>query len=96
MPANIADLLRAAAEFASQFQQAQQQAPPPPPRGKPKDKIKIARDVLGFEPEVVLTAELVKDRRKKLAEVLHPDKGGSKTAMQRVNMAADALLESLK
>lgn len=54
------------------------------------------RVILGFPPDAKLTPEIVKQRRKDLANLFHPDHGGSVEAMRRVNMAADALLASLK
>jgi hypothetical protein len=54
------------------------------------------RVVLGFEPGETLTAARVKERKRQLAALFHPDKaGGSISAMKRVNEAADALLKSL-
>ena len=62
---------------------------PPPPKEDP-------RQVLGFGPQVKLTVEIVKERRKQLAKVFHPDlMGGDNTAMQRVNSAAEVLLRDL-
>jgi hypothetical protein len=39
-----------------------------------------------------LTVELVKQHQRALAAIHHPDRGGTKSAMQRINNAADALL----
>ncbi len=66
--------------------------PPPPPR---VDPLAEARGVLHFGPTEKLTREIVKRRRKDLAAMCHPDKGGSVESMQRVNAAADALLKAL-
>jgi hypothetical protein len=67
--------------------------PPPPPRPNPADDPRL---VLGFEPGDKLTAEIIKERKKALAALFHPDRpGGSLTAMKRVNEAADKLLCSL-
>lgn len=69
---------------------------PPPPRPSdppPPDPIQRAREVLNFEPAEPLTRELINARRRALATLYHPDRqGGSTTAMQRINQAADLLL----
>lgn len=71
-------------------------APPPPPRGAQRsDASEDPRDVLGFAPDLVLTRELVKDRQRAMAALVHPDRGGSTRAMQRVNDAARRLLETI-
>lgn len=54
------------------------------------------RVILGFAPDTKLTVELIKERRRALANLWHPDKGGSPEAMQRLNAATDALLQQLK
>lgn len=68
----------------------QTHTPPAAPRPDP-------REVLGFEPSTPLTAELVRQRRKELAKIFHPDTGqaGSEAAMKRVNAAAEELLANL-
>ena len=65
--------------------------PPPPPREDP-------RQVLLFDPDEVLTEQLIRERRKRLAAVIHPDgRGGAgDKAMARINAAADALFQALK
>jgi hypothetical protein len=65
----------------------------PPPRNNP---LPAARAILHFGPAEKLTTEVIKKRRKKLAEMCHPDRGGSDEAMRRINAAADVLLGSLK
>lgn len=81
--------------------------PQPPPengnghrRAAPPPEIKIPAEdprlVLGFAPEARLTKDMIRERKRALAAVFHPDKpGGSVQAMQRVNAAADKLLKSL-
>jgi hypothetical protein len=73
--------------------------PPPPPRQPQKQPPPTqieARQVLGFSPELKLTRELIKERKRALAVIFHPDKaGGSVEAMRRVNAAADSLLKGL-
>lgn len=67
-------------------------APPPPP--PPPDPTIEARRILGFEEKELLTPERIKERKRALAAVYHPDKpGGSTAQMQRVNAAADLLLK---
>lgn len=52
--------------------------------------------VLGFDPDEKLTVQMVKDRKRRLAEAFHPDRpGGSTKQMQKVNRAADVLIASL-
>lgn len=67
--------------------------PPPPPPPAPKES---ARQVLGFGPTEAVTAGQVKDRQRALAKILHPDKGGNTSAMQRINEAATALLKEIR
>lgn len=76
--------------------QATDQPPPPPPRQAPRPVGEDPRLVLGFEPGAPLTQEIIKERKRALANLYHPDKpGGSLVAMKRVNEAADKLLCSL-
>lgn len=71
-------------------------SPPPPRPTPPPDPVPRAREILGFEPAELLTADRVKARHKALARVFHPDmQGGSIEAMKRVNLAADVLLAKL-
>lgn len=66
---------------------------PPPPRPSGENPYLV----LGFTPGVKITAEMVKERRKELAKLFHPDKqAGSTEAMKRVNTAAETLLARLK
>jgi hypothetical protein len=60
-------------------------AAPPPPREDP-------RVVLGFPPGKPLTRDEIKQRRRKLASILHADQGGSDESMKRLNRAVDELL----
>lgn len=64
--------------------------PPPPPA--PEDP----RDVLGFSADISLTRAMVKERQRELAKLMHPDRGGSTKALQRLNAAAQILLAGLK
>jgi hypothetical protein len=69
--------------------------PPPPPPPPPEPPKENPRDVLGFAADVKLTRALVKERQRALAALMHPDKGGSTKALQRLNAAAAELLASL-
>lgn len=66
--------------------------PPEPPPALGEDP----RVVLGFAPGSTPTAPEIKKRQRELAIILHPDKGGSDAAMQRINQAAEALLSQLR
>lgn len=69
---------------------------PPTPRPPKADPVLEARAVLGFDGDEKLTAERIRDRKKALARVYHPDmSGGSKGQMQRVLAAADLLLAKM-
>lgn len=70
--------------------------PAPPPRPPEAPKHDNPRTVLGFRDDEKLTKKSVKDRQRALAELFHPDKGGSVEAMQRVNAAAQLLLKEIK
>ncbi len=69
--------------------------PPPDPRVEARRAELAARQVLGFAASEPLTADLIKDRKKRLARRYHPDHGGSDAKMQGINAAADVLMESL-
>jgi hypothetical protein len=56
----------------------------------------VARAILHFGPREQLTKEIVTKRRRALATVCHPDKGGSSEAMVRLNQAADLLLSGIE
>jgi len=71
------------------------EAPRTPPRAstpRPEDP----RTILGFAPGARLDAAMIKNRRRELAQIFHPDHGGSPEAMKRVNLAVEALLAGLK
>jgi len=85
------------AQRMSQQQQQQSSASgqsPPPPPPKPEEK-EDPRMVLCFGPDEQLTEEKIKARRRELAKIVHTDKGGDTEAMQRINVAADALLKEI-
>lgn len=76
-------------------------APTPPPQHRAPAKVRpdpllVARAVLHFSGTEPLTKKQITQRRRELAAVCHPDKGGSDQSMQRVNRAADLLLASVK
>ena len=69
---------------------------PPPPRQPNVVELELkARYTLHFGPQESLTKEAIKNRRRKLAALCHPDQGGTTEAMQAINSAADFLLEKL-
>lgn len=75
-------------------------AEPPPPVDHDAEALKAkrarARKILGIKPDVHLTAEMVKERKKTLAKKYHPDRpGGSAEKMALINDAADVLMASL-
>lgn len=78
-----------------QTAQARAQRPATPPPRKDIDLVKAARSILHFSPTESLTAEKIKDRRRELAKMCHPDKGGSTDQMQKINRAADILIKSV-
>lgn len=92
---------RARAAAAAQPPPGAPRAAPPPPKPptaaeEKRAAILAARVVMGFEPDEKITVELVKERKRALAGVFHPDRQhGSTKQMQRVNGAADVLLAAL-
>jgi hypothetical protein len=96
-----ADAARARAEQAAKAQAEQRRAQPPPRPPDPETAralaLRDARTTLGFEPDEKLTVDQVKERKRALARVYHPDLGnGSVKQMQRVNAAADLLIAKLE
>lgn len=81
------------------YQQVRQREVPRPRAERPPQPARIvepdAREVLGFAPGAKLTREMVKARQRELAKIFHPDRHGSTAAMQKLNVAAKKLLESL-
>lgn len=65
------------------------------PAPQPQPATDDARAVLGFGRSTPLTTRLIEERRKELALLFHPDRGGSNEGMQRINAAADALASAL-
>ena len=68
-------------------------ASPPPPAAMDAT---AARVILGFSPTRALTERAIKERKRALALVYHPDHDGSDESMQRLNAAADVLLAELR
>ena len=66
-------------------------APPPPPAPKTDPTVE-ARQILHFGPSEALDRPKIQARRKALAAMCHPDRGGDTRAMQQINQAADCLL----
>lgn len=62
----------------------------------PPDPLPLARSILHFGPDESLTTEKITKRRRALAAVCHPDKGGSTEAMARLNHSTDLLLAAIK
>lgn len=60
-----------------------------------RDLLADARATLHFGPAEKISKDAVKRRRKELAAMCHPDRGGSDEAMRKINAAADALLGGL-
>ncbi len=86
-------------QLEAQLQQARmreaQQHVPRPQAPKPRRRLD-PRQVLCFPPDLPLSRDQIKERRKQLAALVHPDKPlGSEAAMKRINLAADALLAKL-
>lgn len=81
----------------ARMREAQQHAPRPQPAKPPPRRRVDPRQVLCFPPDVPLSREQIRARRKQLAAVVHPDTGplGSEAHMKRINMAAQALLAKL-
>ena len=53
------------------------------------------RVIFGFPADIKLTKAMVKERKRVLAGLWHPDRGGSTESMQRLNAAAAALLQEI-
>jgi hypothetical protein len=69
----------------------------PPAQPQAQKKLLNPYLVLGFNPHQPLTEDMIKTRRRRLAEIYHPDKpGGDVEAMKMVTAAADMLLKKLK
>lgn len=77
----------------SQRERGKRAAAPPQPPEPPKRE--NPRTVLGFRDDEPLTKRAVKERQRALAELFHPDRGGSVAAMQRVNEAAQELIKEI-
>lgn len=92
----VARLIDRAAGFVDHLGRPNGQPRPTPQPAPPKAPREDPRVVMGFAPDLKLTPELVKKRRKELARLFHTDKGGSMEAMKRLNIAAEALLQTFK
>jgi DnaJ-domain-containing protein 1 len=68
----------------------------PPPR-EPQKPAFDARAVMGFKPRDALTADIIKQRYRRLAKENHPDRtGGDDSRMKAINRARDALMEEFR
>ena len=85
----VISLLEDAAGFLSKFKKQKRTIPPSAPK-KPHP-IVIARRILEIPDGEILTAELIKQQKRKLASKHHPDKGGNENKMRQVNLAAEFL-----
>ena len=80
----------------ARMREAQQRGQNGPKRAKQPSRRVDPRQILCFPPDIPLSRDQVKERRKQLAALVHPDKPlGSEAAMKRINLAADALLAKL-
>lgn len=69
----------------------------PPDWVPTNNKVNDAKAILGFTLNQTLTVELIKQRKRDLAAIYHPDKGsGNAEKMQIINAAADVLLKHEK
>ncbi len=69
----------------------------PPPRRAPRpNPLSLARTIMHFGATEPLTQQKISKRRRELAAITHPDKGGSTQAMAQLNRAAELLIQSLK
>ena|SRR5688572_33428544 len=70
------------------------------PKNKPQPKVVVKgptpREVLHFGPTELITPEKLKERKRALAHMAHPDKGGSKEEMARIIEAAKAIEKEMK
>ena len=76
------------AQLAMQMAQAKQAAETAAPKSSP-------REILHFGPDEQLTVDAIKQRKRALASMVHPDKNGSTEAMQAINEAADLLTKEV-
>lgn len=54
------------------------------------------RAILGIKPDAAVSVELVQQRKRELAAIHHPDRGGNPSQMADINRAADAALAELR
>ena len=89
----------------------QAECPPPPPGGEKRRRRNAppsdgsaptrmsadeARISLGFAPGQPLSEAVLRQRRRALTAMFHPDAGGSDEAMKRLNQAVAMLLDELR
>lgn len=100
VPPNTADERRARGGhawwdgIADQVRRAQQ--PPVDPRvAELKARRARARAALGLDQTSTITADQLRDLRRKLSRIHHPDRGGTAAKMAEINDAIDVLEQSL-
>lgn len=62
---------------------------------RPTADLAAARQLFHFGAQEPLTEELIRKRKHALAQMVHPDHGGSGDAMARINEAAKVLLQAV-
>lgn len=67
-----------------------------PAEPTPKPTGPDPRKLMGFKPNVVLTEKEIRDRKRELSKVYHPDKGFDDSLLKDINAAADQLLREIK
>lgn len=83
--------------FAQLVDQISRAQPAATPQAPPRPKVVLDPYViLGFSRETPLTVDMIKERKRQYAKILHPDTGtGDAAAMARVNRAAEILIAKL-
>jgi hypothetical protein len=61
-----------------------------------RDPVALARQIFHFAPTEALTEDKIRERKHALARLVHPDAGGSLAEMQRINLAADVLMKTVR
>lgn len=70
---------------------------PPPKTSSDAFNNQMAREIMGFKADEKLDATKIKDRKRNLAKIYHPDiPGNDPTMMRRINAAADVLLKGVQ
>jgi hypothetical protein len=95
---SVLDRLGSSLESTVEKAAAKLHNPPPMGEAPATGPVRLnPRVVLGFPPDMTLTEELIKKRKRELARIYHPDGGqGNTEAMSRLNWASDLLLKTLR